>query len=80
MKKFYSKICIFLSITLLFFSISSVFADETTEEEPQESPEMSVLKNIMEFPLNLIMNSLIQPEMKFVQPLIPDIVSLKMKN
>ena len=46
MKKFYSKICIFLSITLLFFSIRSVFADETTEEEPQESPEMSVLKNI----------------------------------
>ena len=37
MKKFYSKICIFLSITLLFFSISSVFADETTEEEPQIS-------------------------------------------
>ena len=34
----------------------------------------------MEFPLNLIMNSLIQPEMKFVQPPIPDIVSLKMKN
>ncbi len=48
MKKFYSKICIFLSITLLFFSISSVFADETTEEEPQESPEMSALKNITE--------------------------------
>ena len=41
---------------------------------------VSVLKNIMEFPLNLIMNSLIQPEMKFVQPPIPDIVSLKMKN
>ena len=46
MRKFYSKICIFLSITLLFFSISSVFADQTTEGAQEESPEMSALKDI----------------------------------
>ena len=46
MRRFYSKICIFLSVTLLFFSISSVFADETTEGAQEESPEMAALKDI----------------------------------
>ena len=49
MKNFYSKICIFLSVALLFLSIiniNSVFADETDEGTPEESPEMSALKDI----------------------------------
>ena len=47
MKKRYSKICIFLSIALLFISINGiVLADPTTEETPEESPELTALKQI----------------------------------